>query len=249
MKYGLGFIPSEPDSRDYLLKLAPLTEPLPLKYSAYDDTLYPVYNQGRSSLCATYASAALKTWEERGDEKRIDIFDAKWLYVKCKKIDGHPLESGTTLRAAMQVLKAEGMPLARTFGRNANKHKIAAYYKVPFDVHNLKLAIQQYGPIIVGQVWFESWMSPEDGVLPIPEKVAGGHATIYYGWDDTIKTSAGLGGLLGQNSWGLKWGKAGSYVLPYPYTMYFVEAFKAVDVLGDDLDEPTNANTTNTGTS
>ena len=64
----------------------------------------------------------------------------------------------------------------------------------------------------IGAPWYENWMDigPE-GILPAVGRsaVAGGHETFWYGYDQ------GTNYLKGQNSWGLAWGKAGRYLMPF----------------------------------
>lgn len=239
---GLGYIESPKDDRDYILPLAAPSEPLPLVFSALEKTgPIPVLNQGKTSECVAYSGASLKTWEELLDSKKLLAFDTGWLYRECKRVDGFPEEDGTTVRAAMSVLKNKGVPLANRFGYGADRHKIAAYYRVPVDIYSLKLAIYQYGPIVTGSVWFESWLRPYSnglykGVLPKPVTKVGGHATIWYGWNDKLITPEGLGGFMGQSSWGDKWGVHGAFMVPYGYAKFCKEAFKAVDLLlGDEM--------------
>jgi hypothetical protein len=60
------------------------------------------------------------------------------------------------------------------------------------------------------------------GEIPYPkpgEKVAGGHAILAVGYNDTKKIGASKGALLIRNSWGTGWGDAGYGWLPYDYVL------------------------------
>lgn len=241
-EYGLGYIQSPPDERDYLLPLTAPSEPLPLKFNALDISgPLPILDQGKTPQCVAYASSAMKMFQEKRDENKVLGFDCKWLYNECKKIDGYPDEDGTSVRAAMTVLKKQGLKLLNRPDSDPARRKIAAYYKVPTDVHSLKLALRQYGPIVTGTIWFKAWFKPVDGILPKPDQIAGGHATDWVGWDDTILTPVGIGGFLAVNSWSEKWGLGGRFVVPYPFVRYLDEAYKAVDVI-DGEEEKKEAN-------
>lgn len=231
--FGLGYIESPKDDRDYLLPLAAPAEPLPLVYSAYDKSgPLPILNQRKTPHCVAYACSTMKTYQEKLDEGKILSFDTAWLYQECKKIDGYPDVEGTFVRAAMSVLKNKGLPLSNRLGTGAQYHKIAAYYRVPTDLHSIKLAIYQYGPVVAGIQWYESWFKPVNGVLPRPDKKAGGHSTEWFGWDDTKVTPLGIGAIQAQNSWTMQWGDNGIFYIPYQM-LRPIEIFKAADILGD----------------
>lgn len=232
---GLGLLPSPPDPRDYsiLQVLQPAVEPLEPIYSDYDDRL-PILNQSNTPHCVAYSSAAMKMRQELKEHERIMRFNASWLYAECKKIDGYPEQDGTFIRAAMKILKNQGVPVSYPLGARMGlgyKYKISTYYKVPNDPYTMKLAIKQYGPIVVGYKWKNSWFTPlPGGILPKPDSEAGGHAVLKVGWNDNIVTPEGIGAWECVNSWTKLWGKEGRFYVPYGYEKHMLEAYKAVDM-------------------
>lgn len=227
-QYGLGAVESPPDPRDWPLALAPVTAPLPRRYVC--NGMGPVLNQGQKPQCVAYSSAGLKTWQEKRDAHGVVTFDTDWLYVRCKAIDGIA-GPGTTVRAAMRVMKGSGYrPLSEPDELPAH-FKIAAYYAAPTTIDGMKAALVQYGPIVVGGRWFNSWFHPVNGIIDAGTGgVAGGHAVLVFGWDDDV---AG-GSLLVRNSWGLYQGSTnGNFYAPYRHYVHELwEAWKSVDVVG-----------------
>lgn len=234
-KYGLGLVPSPVDHRDFRIEqlLTAPPEPLPPVYRVWQNGGVPlVINQGKSPMCVAYASSGVKSYQEIRDEGRYKEFDEPWLYQRCKERDGIPFSDGTYLRVALKVLKDIGLPSKRPFANDAAKHKIAAYYSVPVDVETVKRTLTQYGPVLMGSTWYNSWFTPKpNGVLPDPDIVVGGHATYIFGWDDNR-------GFYVRNSWGKEWGPLnGNFLMPYDLftkTGVVHDLWKSVDVLGDD---------------
>ena len=232
--YGLGAHPSPPDPRDFPLELPPLTAPLPKRYVWAG--LGPLLNQGNTPECVAYSHVGLKQWEEKRDGNGIVPFDPDWLYRECKRIDGMPGTDGTTGRAAMKVLKAQGCA-TKGHPEMAVHYRIAAYYAVPLSVDSIKRAILAYGPVTTGEEWPYSWFSPVHNVVPKPAGgIAGGHETLRYGWDD----DAAGGSWYIRNSWGKYAGTtSGNFILPYRYehigggSVELWECWKARDIVGD----------------
>jgi C1A family cysteine protease len=83
-------------------------------------------------------------------------------------------------------------------------------------------------PSMFGFTVYDSIYDAETGKIPYPcsgEKVAGGHAVVAVGYDDSVvienpkcgKTSKGA--LLIRNSWGTSWGDGGYGWMPYDYVL------------------------------
>lgn len=111
-------------------------------------------------------------------------------YYKCKVVDGDPQsEEGSTIRSAAKVLKQEGV--------------IGAYAFAP-SVEAIRYWVLNKGPMIIGTIWTEGMMCPDDsGIIEPTGNIVGGHATLINEWrkDDYIRI---------QNSWGPDWGIDGS---------------------------------------
>lgn len=115
--------------------------------------------------------------------------DAHNFYYECKKIDGAPAnEDGTTLRSAAKVMQNIGA---------------INYYAFARDIDSIKWWLLNKGPIIMGTIWTEGMMTPDnDGVIDITGYVLGGHAYIINEWRED--NYIGI-----QNSWGTNWGFCG----------------------------------------
>lgn len=229
--YGLGAIASPPDPRDWQIPLpqADMAPTMPARFIAAGFPGNAILDQGRTPMCVAYASVGHKIWEERQDGRPGTVdYDEKWLYRMAQSIDGIPMpHDGTTIRAALRILKGYGVPLA---GTSKPVSPIAAYYAVPLNETALKTALYLYGPLVIASEWYESWFKPVNGILPAPSQDAGGHAVLLFGWDDAV----GGGSWMVRNSWGPKWGQVGNCYAPYRwYTKNLHDAWKVIDRKGD----------------
>ena len=226
----LGAVPSPADARDFQLAVD-LAAPLPSKYRA--PLMGPVLSQ-IGGTCVPHAATGMKQQQERaGGDWPVGWppLDPYWLYAQSRQVDGIPdTFAGTTCRAALSVLLHKGEPL---IGKplTAGSFVIASYAAVPMSYEPLKAAIYQYGPLLIGSMWYGGWLRPVSAVLPPPSGAPiGGHATLLFGWDDAVDT----GSLLGRNSWGKAWGVNGNYYAP---ARYFVpalhDAWRSLDKTGD----------------
>jgi hypothetical protein len=226
-EYGLGALPSPPDDRDWPLQLAPLTAPLPRRFVCAG--MGPVLDQHKRPTCVAHAASGLATWFGKRDAEGVTDYDEEWLYARCKVIDGIPGD-GTDGRSAMRVMKGTGLKAVNR-PEPPEHFKIAAYYAVPVIADTLRLALTQYGPIVVGGAWYNSWFRPVNGVLPAAGGgVAGGHAVLLFGYDLDV----GGGSFLIRNSWGTDWPgsvNGNAYVAFSRYVPSLWEAWKAVDVV------------------
>jgi C1A family cysteine protease len=194
----LGALPSPPDPRD--LDITPLLDTAPRLPRRHVAALMPrVLDQGDTGRCVAFASTGIKQWEERRDGHTFLGFDPDWLYLQAGGTQDR--QGGLFCRAALRVLKHEGARLERHPGSEAG-FRIAAYYAVPFALDTLKRALLAYGPLLIASVWYGSWFHPRDGILPAPDgHVVGGHARVFFGWDDSVNGGA----FLVRNSWGRDW--------------------------------------------
>ena len=139
--------------------------------------------------------------------------DAHNLYYKCKEVDGDPTgEDGTTIRSAAKVLQDVGAIRNYAFARTMS---------------SVRWWLQNRGPLIVGTIWTERMMVPDErGNLDVNGFVMGGHAYLVNEWreDDYI----GI-----KNSWGPDWGNNGkAYISASDFERIFLyggEALAAVE--------------------
>jgi hypothetical protein len=112
---------------------------------SYSNELTRIDNQGNSYQCVAYAvcNAVEAQMLKEGKEVPEGGFSKAWLYAKCKEIDGIR-SKGTTIKAALQIAKEEGLcpyslcptkrKLTKEMSKEASKYKIDTYCKV-----NLKM--------------------------------------------------------------------------------------------------------------
>lgn len=199
-----GLVESPLDYRDIPLgavqKLVPMPDEYMIPYNL------PITHQGGKPHCVGHAGALIKGEKERREQNFMD-FDPAWLYKECKKIDGIPNARGTYFRAVLKVLKNKGaMPVGETDLKIAEKYRIGGYARIePLTFKNLKSAVFQNG---VGLAGFkgsnEGWSRGLKGYIrrPVSGERVWGHATGLIGYKDNI---------VGQNSWGKRWGDKGRF--------------------------------------
>ena len=216
--FGLGALESPPDERDFQLELDQAT-PLPPSFTVKRKS--PLYDQGQTPMCVAYSGA--------GEQQAFDLIDQghtyKWDFALFfRRIGGGP--NGAIIRNALAERLHRGYPLLPSnSGNSAAAHRIKAYYAVPKTVDAIKRALVQYGVLVIGTPWFNSWFHPDaHGNLPPADYVVGGHAIDVVGYDAM--------GLWLRNSWGGSWGVKGECRMPWPAVLHSVrEVWRATDVI------------------
>lgn len=228
---GFGYKKDPVDTRDFSAKKLIFAElPLPTSYRVNPNTI--IYNQNGYPACVGFASAGVKTDQEFFQHKLQYPFDGMWLYNECKKIDGIPGEGGTYPRVALGILQKQGIKQVRTFCKSAKPDsywQIKGYYRIEPDssIDLIKQIVYQYGSLLVGSVWYESWMNVREYFnYPKNEKPSGGHAYRVSGWNKL--------GFIVVNSWGRQlWGIDGVATILYDIFNQIVlptgDAWKVID--------------------
>jgi len=107
-------------------------------------------------------------------------------------------------------------PSANCF-TEAKKTKVTVYQRLTPILNTLKGCLADGYPFVFGFTVYTSFEGPEvakTGIVPMPgpnEKVAGGHAVLAVGYDDTKQQ------FIVRNSWGTSWGRDGYFRMPYAY--------------------------------
>lgn len=216
--HGLGALESPPDDRDYPIELDSLA-PLPPKYTV--PHVAPIYNQRDTPMCVAYSGAREQASFDLADLGHNYAWDFPLFF---RRIGG--TANGAIIRNGLNERLHRGYPLLpANSGNSQAAHRIAAYYAVGKTQDAIKRALVQYGTLIIGTPWFNSWFDPNpDGTLPPADYVVGGHAIDVDGYDQV--------GLWLPNSWGLAWGVKGRCRMPWASVLHSVrEVWKAVDVL------------------
>ena len=216
MAFGLGAIQSPPDEHDFQLALD-ATKSVPPTYTCPHRGA--ILDQGNTPMCVAYSGA--------GEQASFDLSDLghnyKWDFSYFfQRIGGGP--NGAVIRNAFKVRASYGYPLLPPHsGNSAASHKIAAYYAVPKVIDLIKAALVQYGVLVAGLPWYNSWFTPHsDGKLPPADYQVGGHAIQITGYDAY--------GPWFDNTWGTAYGVHGRIQMSWAQFMACVwEIWKAVD--------------------
>jgi C1A family cysteine protease len=102
---------------------------------------------------------------------------------------------------------------------DAKKFVALNYQRVVRSLAQMKGCLADGYPFVFGFTVYDSFESAAvatSGVLNMPaptEAVAGGHAVLAVGYDDTTQRFAV------RNSWGAKWGQKGYFTIPYAYLL------------------------------
>ncbi|MDD4736646.1 MAG: C1 family peptidase [Kiritimatiellae bacterium] len=83
-------------------------------------------------------------------------------------------------------------------------------YRWSFDVDDLRQAICEIGPAVIGVNWTEHMEHTDNhGFIRARGKVMGGHCVCIRGWSNDQSA------FIGRNSWGRSWGMNGDFYISY----------------------------------
>ena len=231
LKAGWGMLPSPPDERDY--PLAAIADPVALPPAVRMDDLIPfTMDQGQCGTCVAFSGAQVgNVFADCKDALPEKGLSPLFLYIRCKQEDGIPEQEGTYLRVALKVMQKDGIAPEKVLPYSrlpqdacllfpevtaahitaAQDYRIKAYARL-YTVGEMKQALAAGKLIMAGVLVTDSFLSPVDGVVPLPwGKVLGGHAIVFCGYDDAKKAFRMV------NSWGKSWGEEGFGWLPYAF--------------------------------
>jgi len=235
-----GCIKDKFDERDYLMRPYLPVVKLPKKVD-YTKEMSPVRDQGEEGVCVGFAIATgMKEYQEFLDYEKLVELSPRFIYTEAKKIDGAPGLEGTTIRAAMQVLKKKGVCQEKFWpykpyqedrpkegaAVNAKKFCIKTYVRI-LNLDELRLSLATKGPAVLGIQVFKGMLKTNTGIVPLPkkgERSLGGHAICAVGYDEEKEL------VKFKNSWG-KWGEKGYGYLSFAYIeRYMMDAWSSVDI-------------------
>ncbi len=225
---------SPTDNRDYALSsfMPPIVrypekKLNPFNLNIHDQSIFP--------SCVGMTCATIKEGNELL-EMTHRIFDGKWIYDECKKIDGIPDVQGTYFRTGLKVLKDTG---AKPMGKDEDplKYRVKAYARVDdMSFEGLKKALSMYHYVLAGfrgtnEGWRRETIRP-----PRQGETEWGHAVALTGYDKDY--------LYGQNSWG-EWswvhgGSGGTFkttkdYLPFEAWVVILDAPNEVGTIQDEI--------------
>lgn len=194
----------------------------------------PVYDQGDLGSCTANASGGAVQFDQI--KQGITNWTASRLftYWNTRSLEGSTgQDSGGTIHDAVKAIATWGFAPETLWPYNikkftqkppANVYATAKpnaltkmdYMSVAQDAYDMKHALANNMPIIIGFTVYESFESDsvaQTGIVPMPntstEQVLGGHAVLIVGYDDT------KGWWIVRNSWGADWGADGYFFAPY----------------------------------
>jgi hypothetical protein len=181
--------------RAYPMRLALADVPLPTQKVW---TPGPVLDQGQTPMCVGFATKDDLNTEPNPSLDPTPGQDPtpEAIYAAAQAVDGFPMpHDGTTVRAAMQVMQAQG--------------RIAAYLWAS-TLNDLITWLSTKGPVVVGINWYEGMDTPgATGFVTPTGRVRGGHAFELHGaHNDQRYVDC-------QNSWGIGWALGGFFKLSY----------------------------------
>lgn len=204
----------------------------------YSKEIRLVRDSGDEGSVVGQALATMLEFQIEKATGKSQPISARFLYYAARKAGGldTKFDSGAQIKDGIKVLSTEGAVAEdvwpyrpRKFADKpppgveaAPRFRIADARQLAGTVDDLKRALKQNGPVVVGIEVFETAMTPEaakTGVIPVPAKKDqpyGGHAIVVVGYDDAKQQ------LKFVNSWGAGWGDKGFGYLPYDYARKYV---------------------------
>lgn len=207
----------------------------------YTNDMSPVRSQGGEGTYVGFAAlVGVKEYQEKKEHERTVELSPRYVYQKCKELDGIPGE-GTYPRLAVKVLYDQGCceesywpyitsePGTPQLGadENAAKYRIKAFASLN-SITSMKRSLVINGSFIAGVYVIEdSWFNDHAErtvVIDIPREGSenSGHAICIVGYDNTTK----------RFKFKDNWGDRGYGYLPYDYMeKYLIEAWSSTNLI------------------
>jgi hypothetical protein len=239
--FGTGFLPSEPDERDYGLSILGI-----LSENQDDDDflvkyLPNIYNQGSVGQCVAFSLAKIKEAQEM-KERGVSIrFSNSYIYAN--RADRDYQGEGMYPRQALKRLSKYGTVEHKDFDLLANyptvknklgekitqllplglPQRINTYARLKTNEDIMSFLKAENTPALYCVQLFENFR-PVNGIIPLPQgNSRGGHAMIVCGW----KTIDNKKHWIVSNSWSENWGENGYCYIPFEYPL--MEAWGVTD--------------------
>ena len=231
----VGYLPISAAAKDTAGRKAALAAPEKRAGVDYSARMLPVRDSGDEGSVVGFAVAsALEFQIRKHDGQRVRI-SPRYLYYAARKLGGLDLQSdaGANLRDAVAVVSEQG-----AVADSAWPYKAGQFAQAPPDdldgakryrahgrplkgAREIKSALQQYGPVVIGLTIYDSFNSANaisTGRIPDPkpsESIVGGHAVCIVGYDDARRR------FKFENSWGADWGDKGYGYVSYDYVQKY----------------------------
>jgi C1A family cysteine protease len=232
-KYGFGWLPDAPDSRDYTYD--PLRETLQRLPKRVDlRNLCPaVYAQESLESCSANAVAAAVQFDLMRENRKRVIFPSRlFLYYNARAIEGTTRQNtGTSVRDTIKSVAKLGVCpeslwpyIEKNFRRKpprkcyakAIKDRVVEYRRVKRNIDHFRACLASGYPFVFGFTAYDLFRDVvwESGQLEMPrphEGKLGSHAVMAVGYEHDRKR------LIVRNSWGREFGFDGYFTMPYEY--------------------------------
>lgn len=190
----------------------------------------PPFDQGDIGSCTANALCGVISYD---DPK---FFGSRLFLYYNERMLGNTTEedAGAMLSEGIDTLKKHGICAEKDWKYDTSKfaikppqkcyqdaldHQALCVKNIDNNITDMKNALSQGYPFVVGITIFESFESYEvfkTGMVSMPqtgEPCHGGHAVVCVGYDDDKKL------WIMRNSWGAGWGDKGYFYLPYDYLL------------------------------
>lgn len=232
-----GYYPDVPDARDKLYPVPPPSPPI-LKQVPSSVDLSPwmpeVLDQLDLGACVWHGVPEALRYDFRKSGKP-DVMPSRLqgYYDTRVMYDEVGVDSGTTIRDALKVLRGSGTgpetdwpyvtskfaekPPKKLYEESVPQTDFE-YLRVSVTSHSLRYVLRAGFPVIIGLALFETFETQKvasTGIVPMPdlnnEGMIGGHCMLCIGYGKMP------GYFTVRNSWGDDWGDKGNCYMPYEY--------------------------------
>lgn len=228
---GYGWVPDIPDQRDYLYgALKPkIILPKRIDLRCFCSS---VEEQGSLGSCTANALAGnIEFLDNKPDYAYKDV-SRLFIYYNERALENSvDFDSGATLRDGIKTLRKLGVcdenkwpykierfrqKPSKGCYLQAKKHRIQSYHRIS-NLSEMLICLAEGYPFVFGFTVYESFESRKverTGIVNMPkkrERAIGGHAVMCVGYNQKNRR------FLVRNSWGVKWGIGGYFLMPYRY--------------------------------
>jgi hypothetical protein len=163
----------------------------------------PALDQGSEGSCVGFGSTHMLNAAPWMHLHNYDF--ARGIYTEAKKVDewqGEDYE-GTSVRAGMKVLQAQGL---------------ITEYLWAWNTDTVRDYVLRRGPVTMGTTWYDKMMKPDSKGFVWPDGASvGGHCWTVLGYSESRNAFRAI------NSWGTSWGQAGRFWIQWDSFKFLLE--------------------------
>ena len=225
----------KPDSRDRVMLIRPNLAVMPQVIDLRPNCP-AIYDQGDLGSCSANAIGAALDFIHKQDNPTKDFFNPSRLFIYFNERSSEgtiDIDAGASIRDGIVSVNQTGACKETTWPYDISQFKIKppiiayneardyqaiAYQRVPLIPDMIQSVLAANMPIVCGiSIYssFESEVVAKTGLVPLPdtqhEQGLGGHAVVIVGIDSIRQI------FIIRNSWGVGWGQAGYFTVPFAY--------------------------------